>query len=1060
MYYDSLLVLFVVSSLLNIGLALYGWRHRHLAGATAFSLAMLFFSVLPMAQAVNEISSDLAIKVIVFKSRVEMAGIGATLWLVMVMQLSGYSRWVTRRNLIALSITPIVILILNWTENPLFRSGYYLANVGSATVLRWSTGPLFWFGLVYLNVLLLTPLYLLWNSYRRISSLSLQQTLALSISAVLPIVFNLLIQLGVISISAINFPFAAGPLMGLIVAWAIFRYRVFDVVPIARGLLIESMSDGVMVLDVQNRIVDINPAMQQIIGATAIGQSAELAFSAWPDLVVRFRDVNETRTEIAVAEDPPLYFDLRISPLFEKDRQLTGRLIVVRDITRHKQIENALHASENNFRRMLESAPDAMLIVNQEGSITLANVQCEKIFGHPQIELLGQSVEILLPEQFREIHKTHRADYYQNPQARPMGADIKWELLAHRKDGNIFPVEISLSPLDTEAGLFTMAAIRDITERKQLEAQLRLQATALEATVNAIVITDCNGVIQWVNPAFTQLTGYSFTESIGQTPQLIRSGRHNVAFYETLWNTINSGAVWEGEIINRRKDGSEYFEHQTITPVYTERRVISHFISMKQDITQRKQAEQALREAELKYRTLVEQMPAVIYVDELDEAGTSAYVSPQIEALLGYPFSAWEQDPVFWKKCVHPEDYERAIAVTYNTLAQERITEEYRMIAQDGQVIWVRDHSTLARDAAGQPQFVQGFWEDITAYKEAETRQKILYETIRAVVKHLDPVSIAQSAVEAIARFSRWTSIAISIPNPDGETWKTIAGAGSTVGNFGKVRPIQYGVIGRVYRTGLTQYVPDTSLDPDYFRGTKTQSKSELALPIKHHDSILGVLNIESDALNDFNNEDSSLAESLADAISLAFANAYQYGKTQSELRERERTEETLRKQNSYLSALHQITLGLINHHDPDVLLEAILHHAADLMNTRHALVDIVDSEKNVLVQKVAIGNYISQLGFRTKLGEGLAGRVWATGEKIMIPDYSIWENRLPEFSWLRTVASVPMKIQGKVLGVIGVAFDEPDRAFAPEEIEQLQRFANLASMALDNAQLISGATR
>ena len=129
MYNDPLFLLFVVSSLLNIGLAMYGWRHRRLVGATAFSLAMLLFAILPLTQAMNEISSDLAIKVIALKSRVEMAGIGATLWLVMMLQLSGYSQLVNRRSLIALAIMPLVILILNWTENPLFRSGYHLVSL-------------------------------------------------------------------------------------------------------------------------------------------------------------------------------------------------------------------------------------------------------------------------------------------------------------------------------------------------------------------------------------------------------------------------------------------------------------------------------------------------------------------------------------------------------------------------------------------------------------------------------------------------------------------------------------------------------------------------------------------------------------------------------------------------------------------------------------------------------------------------------------------------------------------------------------------------------------------
>ena len=110
-----------------------------------------------------------------------MAGIGATAWLIMIMQLTGNSRLINRRLLLALSVIPLTILFLNWSENPLFRSNYYLDSTG---MLHWSEGPIFWFGLIYLNALFLVPLYFLWYSNRRISILSLKQTLALSLSGV------------------------------------------------------------------------------------------------------------------------------------------------------------------------------------------------------------------------------------------------------------------------------------------------------------------------------------------------------------------------------------------------------------------------------------------------------------------------------------------------------------------------------------------------------------------------------------------------------------------------------------------------------------------------------------------------------------------------------------------------------------------------------------------------------------------------------------------------------------------------------------------------------------
>src|SRR5208337_1871544 len=127
---------------------------------------------------------------------------------------------------------------------------------------------------------------------------------------------------------------------------------------------------------------------------------------------------------------------------------------------------------------------------------------------------------------------------------------------------------------------------RDITERKRTEEQLRVQTTALDAAANAIVITDHNGTIQSVNPAFTALTGYTAQEVVGQNPRILKSGKQDEAFYQNLWQTISSGQVWNGEVTNRRKDGSLYVEDMTITPLRNGDGVIARYIGIKQDITE------------------------------------------------------------------------------------------------------------------------------------------------------------------------------------------------------------------------------------------------------------------------------------------------------------------------------------------------------------------------------------------------------------------------------------------------------------------------------------------
>ena len=139
-----------------------------------------------------------------------------------------------------------------------------------------------------------------------------------------------------------------------------------------------------------------------------------------------------------------------------------------------------------------------------------------------------------------------------------------------------------------------MIFVNNITELKQKEEQLNIQSTALNAAANAVVITNNSGKIEWVNLAFTKLTGYTLEEVTGENPHTIKSGKHDAAFYKDLWNTILAGKVWQGEMINKRKDGGEYTEEMTITPLLDNNGDIIRFIAIKQDITERKKFEEEL----------------------------------------------------------------------------------------------------------------------------------------------------------------------------------------------------------------------------------------------------------------------------------------------------------------------------------------------------------------------------------------------------------------------------------------------------------------------------------
>ncbi len=177
-------------------------------------------------------------------------------------------------------------------------------------------------------------------------------------------------------------------------------------------------------------------------------------------------------------------------------------------------------------------------------------------------------------------------------------------------------------------------AIRYAIERKTATAQLQLQSHALEAAANAITILDARGNIEWCNPAFTELTGYTLEEVRGKNPRVLKSGVHPPEFYADMWKTVLSGQVWHSELVNRRKDGLLYTEEMTITPVRDGRGQISHFIAIKQNVTERKVNEEALRQSETRFRLLIESAPAAILT--VDSEGRILAVNAQTLSWFGY----------------------------------------------------------------------------------------------------------------------------------------------------------------------------------------------------------------------------------------------------------------------------------------------------------------------------------------------------------------------------------------------------------------------------------------
>lgn len=250
---------------------------------------------------------------------------------------------------------------------------------------------------------------------------------------------------------------------------------------------------------------------------------------------------------------------------------------------------DAFRSQEARLKAILDTVVDAIITIDERGLIETVNPAAERIFGYAAAGMVGRNVSMLMPEPYRSGHDGYLRRFLDTRVPKVIG--IGREVVGQRRDGTLFPMELAVSETLVDGRRSFTGIVRDISARKAAEAQQRLLEKALQSAENSVVITDTNARILWVNDAFTRMTGYSREEALGSGTKILKSGRHGQPFYARLWQTIKSGEVWRGEVDNRRKDGRIYPEEMTITPVLDEAGAITHFIAIKQDITERKRLE-------------------------------------------------------------------------------------------------------------------------------------------------------------------------------------------------------------------------------------------------------------------------------------------------------------------------------------------------------------------------------------------------------------------------------------------------------------------------------------
>ncbi|CAG0960585.1 hypothetical protein ANAEL_00603, partial [Anaerolineales bacterium] len=619
--------------------------------------------------------------------------------------------------------------------------------------------------------------------------------------------------------------------------------------------------------------------------------------------------------------------------------------------------------------------------------------------------------------------------------------------------------------LEQRVGERTLALSQARDEAEKISNDLRKYFRAIEQSGSTIVITDADGNIEYANPRFVRSTGYTLAEAAGKTPRILKSGRQPQGFYRQMWKTISGGQVWEGEFLNKRKDGSLYWEFATIAPVIDHDGKITNYVAIKEDVTERKQAEEQL----LRLSQAVEQSGNTVLM--MDENGLIEYVNPKFTEVTGYSSAeALGKSPIALMNGFgatpdfHQDDW-------WLTVNSGRIWHgEFHNHRKDGTMFW--ESATIAPVLNRNGEII-----NFVEIKQDITEQKILQEQLQ---KQNDYLSILHQVTLDLLNRRDLNDLlqvivdrsAVLMDAPYSKLWLEKDGdlvleasTGYDTAEKGEHSPHDPLRLSWQAFDSRQPVVLEDYNSWEYKRGeyTALSLRAVAEIPIMAGERSLGVLALaRTQSGYTFTPEQVETGILFARLVALVLDNASLYESAMTEIAERSRVEEILLNQNQYLNALQKTTFEMLQSRDVASLLNTITVEAAGLVGAQYG--DIYLSEGDDLVVRATNMEQVSKVGSREKKpATGLLGEVWRTLQSVVVENYAEWEGHNPSYSvWnLRAVAGVPIIGRDGPLGVLEVArMKDNPLQFTSSEIEVFTQFARLASLVLDNASLYASATR
>jgi two-component system, NtrC family, sensor kinase len=447
------------------------------------------------------------------------------------------------------------------------------------------------------------------------------------------------------------------------------------------------------------------------------------------------------------------------------------------DITARKQAEGRLRSQTAFLEALANSTIDGFLVVDPFGQMLMKNQRLGELFNIPD-ELMSQKDDGAMLRHVVKLIKDPEAflakvaHLYKHP-------DETSRDEIELKNG--MTLDRYSAPMIDQAGVHygRIWTFRDISERKRNADALQQLSLAVEQSPVSVVITDPQGNIGYVNRKFTEVTGYSGEEVVGKNPRILNGGRASPDLYANLWATITQGKEWRGEFCNKKKNGEIFWEAATITPMTDEKGIITHFLAVKEDVTERRRAEEGLRASEKRYRLLFERNLAGVLrttpdgrVLDCNQAAVRMLGYESLEEVQAHPASHFYCDPSDREAFVAKLKSERSFS-----------NHEMKLRRKDGDELWVIASFTVVEDEAGAGGIIEGTLVDITKRKRAEKELRLTQSSLEDAsdaIYWMNSQAGIVYANEAACRSldrSREELLSLSIPDIDPvfhmETWET-----------------------------------------------------------------------------------------------------------------------------------------------------------------------------------------------------------------------------------------------------------------------------------------------